>query len=259
MIYGIPSRSTTCGSWFAAGEDVGALLPVLQTYLGHSLDRRHRLLPAADRRVLPGHHRPGPARVSATSSRPSPQGRAMATDFAVVPAPLPHRPPGRAARLLTQHGRVLPRHVQAPDRLLPRRADPSRRRSSPSTASTPPPSPGSSTGSRPAGTTASSTRNQRLAAISSFYRWMQTQDPARMACCQDILAIPAKKQTAPGRQPPHRRADPRPARRSPTGPPGRAAATRPCSPPSTTPPPGSRNSPTSPSATSASNAPPWPP
>src|SRR5665647_294483 len=42
-----------------------------------------------------------------------------------------------------------------------------------------------------------STRNQRLAAISSFYRWMQSQDPAQMACCQDILAIPAKKQTHP--------------------------------------------------------------
>jgi len=42
-----------------------------------------------------------------------------------------------------------------------------------------------------------STRNQRLAAISSFYRWMQSQDPTRMACCQDILAIPAKKQTQP--------------------------------------------------------------
>jgi len=42
-----------------------------------------------------------------------------------------------------------------------------------------------------------STRNQRLAAISSFYRWMQSQDPARMACYQDILAIPAKKQARP--------------------------------------------------------------
>jgi site-specific recombinase XerD len=43
-----------------------------------------------------------------------------------------------------------------------------------------------------------STRNQRLAAISSFYRWMQAQDPARMACRQDILAIPAEKRTQPG-------------------------------------------------------------
>ena len=42
-----------------------------------------------------------------------------------------------------------------------------------------------------------STRNQRLAAIGSFYRWMQSQDPTRMASCQDILAIPAKKQTQP--------------------------------------------------------------
>ena len=30
-----------------------------------------------------------------------------------------------------------------------------------------------------------STRNQRLAAISSFCTWMQTQDPARMACWQN--------------------------------------------------------------------------
>jgi integrase/recombinase XerD len=43
-----------------------------------------------------------------------------------------------------------------------------------------------------------STRNQRLAAISSFFRWLQSQDPARMARCQDILAIPAKKQAQPG-------------------------------------------------------------
>jgi integrase/recombinase XerD len=42
-----------------------------------------------------------------------------------------------------------------------------------------------------------STRNQRLAAVSSFYRWMQSQDPTQMACCQDILAIPAKKQPQP--------------------------------------------------------------
>ena len=43
-----------------------------------------------------------------------------------------------------------------------------------------------------------STRNQRLAAVSSFYRWMQTEDPTRMACCQDILAIPSKRQAEPG-------------------------------------------------------------
>ena len=42
-----------------------------------------------------------------------------------------------------------------------------------------------------------STRNQRLAAISSFATWIQTEDPARMACWQDILAIPSKKQDRP--------------------------------------------------------------
>ena len=42
-----------------------------------------------------------------------------------------------------------------------------------------------------------STRNQRLAAISSFCAWMQAEDPARMASYQDILAIPAKKQIHP--------------------------------------------------------------
>jgi integrase/recombinase XerD len=41
------------------------------------------------------------------------------------------------------------------------------------------------------------TRNQRLAAISSFATWMQTEDPARMACWQDITAIPVKKQDQP--------------------------------------------------------------
>ena len=43
-----------------------------------------------------------------------------------------------------------------------------------------------------------STRNQRLAALSSFFRWLQPQDPARMAGCQDILAVPAKKTAQPG-------------------------------------------------------------
>ncbi|MFU8841960.1 MAG: tyrosine-type recombinase/integrase [Nitriliruptoraceae bacterium] len=42
-----------------------------------------------------------------------------------------------------------------------------------------------------------STCNQRLAAIDSFFTWMQTQDPARMACYQDILAIPASRQDRP--------------------------------------------------------------
>src|SRR5437588_1513911 len=42
-----------------------------------------------------------------------------------------------------------------------------------------------------------STSNQRLAAIDSFFTWMQSQDPARMACGQDILAIPARKHDRP--------------------------------------------------------------
>jgi site-specific recombinase XerD len=42
-----------------------------------------------------------------------------------------------------------------------------------------------------------STRNQRLAAISLYCTWMQTEDPARMACWQDLLAIPVKKQDRP--------------------------------------------------------------
>lgn len=53
-----------------------------------------------------------------------------------------------------------------------------------------------------------STRNQRLAAINSFCTWMQTEDPVRMACWQDILAIPARKQDYReigriGMRPPH--------------------------------------------------------
>jgi site-specific recombinase XerD len=41
------------------------------------------------------------------------------------------------------------------------------------------------------------TCNQRLAAISSYFRWLQSQDPARMACCQDILQIPSRKHDQP--------------------------------------------------------------
>jgi integrase/recombinase XerD len=42
-----------------------------------------------------------------------------------------------------------------------------------------------------------STCNQRLAAISSFFSRLQTQDPARMACCQDIIQIPSSKHDQP--------------------------------------------------------------
>ena len=42
-----------------------------------------------------------------------------------------------------------------------------------------------------------STRNQRLAAINSYFRWLQSQDPVRMACCQDILQIPSSKHDQP--------------------------------------------------------------
>ena len=42
-----------------------------------------------------------------------------------------------------------------------------------------------------------STTNQRLAAIDSFFTWMQSEDPASMACCQDILSIPAKRHDRP--------------------------------------------------------------
>ncbi len=42
-----------------------------------------------------------------------------------------------------------------------------------------------------------STRNQRLAAVSSFFRWLQSQDPTRMAACQNILAVPANRKAQP--------------------------------------------------------------
>jgi integrase/recombinase XerD len=41
-----------------------------------------------------------------------------------------------------------------------------------------------------------STCNQRLAAIDSFFSWMQTQDPARMACCQTFSRSPPASTTA---------------------------------------------------------------
>ncbi|GAE86641.1 tyrosine-type recombinase/integrase [Bacteroides reticulotermitis] len=41
------------------------------------------------------------------------------------------------------------------------------------------------------------TRNNRLAAIHSFFRYLQTQDPKRLLVCQKILLIPFKKETKP--------------------------------------------------------------
>ena len=229
-------------SWFARGEDVGALLPVLQTYMGHSsiADTDYYLRLTAE--SYP-HITARIQRAYGDVVPPVTEGRVMATDFAVFAAPLPHLAPGRAARLLTQHDRLLPRHLQAADRLVPRRQIHPARQDSPSTASTPPRSPGSSNWLEAERHNSISTRNQRLAAVSSFFRWLQSQDPTRMAGCQDILAIPAKRRpNRPSITSPSSR--PAACSPSPTGPPGEAAATRPCWPPSTTPPPGSKNSPT---------------
>ena len=41
------------------------------------------------------------------------------------------------------------------------------------------------------------TRNQRLAAVSSFYRWMQSQDPARMASCRTSSPSPPRSRPSP--------------------------------------------------------------
>lgn len=42
-----------------------------------------------------------------------------------------------------------------------------------------------------------STRNQRLACVHGFYRYMQLEDPAGLLSCQEILSIPLKKAPAP--------------------------------------------------------------
>ena len=183
-------------SWFAPGEDVGALLPVLQAYMGHSsiadTDYYLRLTAESYPHITAASSVP-----SATSSRPSPQGRAMATDFAVF-----------LHRFLTSHLAGLrgcsPNTIASyrdtfklliaffsdvrsipPDKLTLDRID--------AAAIT-----GFLNWLEAERHNSISTRNQRLAAISSFFRWLQSQDPARMASCQDILAIPAKKQAQPG-------------------------------------------------------------
>ena len=42
-----------------------------------------------------------------------------------------------------------------------------------------------------------STRNQRLAAIRSFFKYLQYENPQTMGVCQEILCIPSKKRTRP--------------------------------------------------------------
>jgi site-specific recombinase XerD len=88
-----------------------------------------------------------------------------------------------------------------------------------------------------------STRNQRLAAIDSFFSWMQTQDPERMACCQDILQVPPPSTTSQ-RSLTSACSKPGSCSRCLTARPATADATRHCWRPSTTPPPESKNSPT---------------
>jgi hypothetical protein len=58
-----------------------------------------------------------------------------------------------------------------------------------------------------------STRNQRLAAISSFARWMQSQDPTQLAPLPGHPRHPRQETDPTSRQPPHHRADPLPAER----------------------------------------------
>src|SRR5437763_2072018 len=41
------------------------------------------------------------------------------------------------------------------------------------------------------------TRNQRLAALHGFFRYVQAEEPARMHQCQKILAIPQRKHARP--------------------------------------------------------------
>ena len=41
------------------------------------------------------------------------------------------------------------------------------------------------------------TRNQRMAAIKSFFRYMQVEEPAHLSLCQEILAMPSKKKEKP--------------------------------------------------------------
>src|ERR1700737_756782 len=42
-----------------------------------------------------------------------------------------------------------------------------------------------------------STRNQRLAALHAFFRYVRAEEPTRMHQCQKILAIPLRRHTRP--------------------------------------------------------------
>ena len=202
------------------GESAGALLSGPAGLHRVTPRSRHRLLPEAGphptRTSSPGSRLP-----SGTSSRPSRQGRAMATDFAVC-----------LQRFLTSHLAGLrgcsPNTIASyrdtfkllivffgdvrsipPDRLTLDRIDAAaiagfldwletERHNS------------------------ISTRNQRLGRLSSFFRWLQSQDPARMAELPGHPRRPGQNSPA-GHEPPHGRAGPPSARRArpvhPAGPP----------------------------------------
>ena len=182
--------------WFASGQDAAVLLPVLQAYMGHSTiaDTDYYLRLTAE--SYP-HITARVQRIFGDVVPPVKQRRAMATDFAVMlhrfltshlaglrgcsPATIAsYRDTFKLLIVFFRDGRSIP-----PDKLTLDRID---------TAAIA----GFLNWLEAERHNSISTRNQRLAAISSFYRWLQTQDPARMASCQDILTIPAKKKAQPG-------------------------------------------------------------
>ena len=199
-------------SWFAGGEDVGALLPVLQTYMGHSsiadTDYYLRLTAESYPHII--------ARVQQALGDIVPPllaGPCMATDFAVF-----------LHRFLTSHLAGLrgcsPNTIASyrdtfklliawfgdcrsipPEQLTLDNID--------AAAIT-----GFLNWLETERHNSISTRNQRLAAISSFFRWLQSQDPARMAGCQDILADSRQEKAPAGRESPDGRSDPPSARRA---------------------------------------------
>ena len=109
------------------------------------------------------------------------------------PAGVLHRPAGPAAQRQPAHHRRLPRHLAAAARLRRRTHRDRTVQAATSPISTRPWSPRSWTTSNTTAATASATRNTRLAAIHSLFRYAALVHPEHADIIARVLAIPPKR------------------------------------------------------------------
>ena len=173
----------TLAGWYRAGEDVSALLPRLSTYLGHRDPVLHLLVPVGSPGTAGTGRRPAPG---------SPGGPAMT---ALAPTlqlffteRLARQRPGQPA-----DGDLLPEHLPAAAAASSSSAPAKPPLTWTGTTWAPRRSPRSWTTSRTSRGNTARSRNARLAALRSLFRYAALRHPEHAQLIQQVLAIPQKR------------------------------------------------------------------